>query len=289
MILKQHEHSNLWVNYKNKGENFCGDGEKMRFIDAHIHLSDEEYDDIINEIISEAKNNNVVALVSNSMDLKTSVKSLKLAEKYPKLVYAALGIHPWNTANVTEEDLAKTIEIISKEKENKNEALVAIGEIGLDYKYTKVWEKQLKIFEEMLHLAEKLNLPVIIHSRGTTTQIVEMLPSFNLNKVLLHWFSRPISALKKAIEHNYYITEGPPTAYSNGIREVVRRTPLTNLLTETDGPVRYFKKPFNGKRTTPAFIPTVVEAIAEIKSLKVEEVADQIIKNFEEFFNVKLN
>jgi TatD DNase family protein len=167
--------------------------------------------------------------------------------------------------------------------------LIAIGEIGLDSKYEEIWDKQLMVFNQMLQLAEKLDLPVIIHSRGTTVRIVEMLPSYNLRKVLLHWFSNPISALKKAVESGYYITEGPPTAYSDGIRKVVKKTPLTTLLTETDGPVHYHKSPFNGERTTPALIPTVVEAIAEIKKMDVTTVAEQIAKNFEEFFGIKLN
>ncbi|RLI20262.1 hypothetical protein DRO45_04045 [Candidatus Bathyarchaeota archaeon] len=261
----------------------------MKFVDAHVHLSDEEYAEDLDEIIAEAKKSNVVALVSNSMDLETSVGSLKLSERYPGMVYAALGVHPWNVQNLTDAELKRVEELISEERARKNKALVAIGEIGLDYKYTRVWDKQLMVFNEMLNLAEKLDLPVIIHSRGTTSQIVDMLPSFSLKKVLLHWFSHPLSALKKALEHGYYITEGPPTAYSNGIREVVRRTPLTNLLTETDGPVRYWKNPFKGKRTTPAFIPTVVKAVAEVKGLEVEEVAAQIVKNFEAFFRVKLN
>jgi len=261
----------------------------MKFVDAHVHLSDEEYAEDLDEIIAEAKKSNVVALVSNSMDLETSVGSLKLSERYPGMVYAALGVHPWNVQNLTDAELKRVEELISEERARKNKALIAIGEIGLDYKYTRVWDKQLMVFNEMLNLAEKLDLPVIIHSRGTTSQIVDMLPSFNLKKVLLHWFSHPLSALKKALEHGYYITEGPPTAYSNGIREVVRRTPLTNLLTETDGPVRYWKNPFKGKRTTPAFIPTVVKAVAEVKGLEVEEVAAQIVKNFEAFFRVKLN
>jgi len=259
----------------------------MKFVDAHVHLSDEEYSNCTDEIITEAKNSNVVALVSNSMNLETSIRSLKLTEQYPGTVYAALGIHPWNVNDLTESELQQTLELISGQRQNK--ALVAIGEIGLDIKYERIWDKQLKVFDEMLRLAERLNLPVIIHSRGTTAKIVEMLPSYNVKKVLLHWFSNPISALVKAVENGYYITEGLPTAYSNGIREVVRKTPLTKLLTETDGPIRFFKKPFNGKRTTPAFIPTVVKAIAEIKKIDIGDVAEQIAKNFEEFFGVKLN
>jgi TatD DNase family protein len=259
----------------------------MKFVDAHIHLSDEEYSGCIEEIIAEAKDSNVVALVSNAMNFETSIRSLKLADQYPGMVYTALGIHPWNVNALTEEELQQTMELISEKRQN--DSLVAIGEIGLDYKYATIWDKQLMVFNEMLHLAEKLDLPVIIHSRGTTAKIVEMLPSYNLKRVLLHWFSNPISVLSKVVENGYYITEGLPTAYSNGIREVVRKVPLTNLLTETDGPVRFFKQPFNGKRTTPAFIPTVVKAIAEIKKIDVEDVAGRITKNFEEFFGVKLN
>ena len=259
----------------------------MKFVDAHIHLSDEEYADCVEEIITNAKKANVVALVSNSMDLKTSIESLKLAEKYRGMVYAALGVHPWSVQTLTDEELLEVIELVSEKKAGGK--LVAVGEVGLDIKYEKIWDKQLRVFEEMLRVAERLALPVIIHSRGTTTQIVDMLPSYSLKKVLLHWFSNPISALTNVIEKGYYITEGPPAVYSNGIQEVVRRIPLTNLLTETDGPVRFFRQPFNGKRTSPALIPAVVEAIAKIKKVSVEEAAEQIAKNFTGFFGVKLN
>lgn len=259
----------------------------MRFVDAHVHLSDEEYSKCIDEVMADAKKSNVVALVSNSMDLKTSNDNLKLAEKYPRTIYVALGVQPWNVKSITDDELQQTLMLIEEQKQN--EALVAVGEIGLDQKYDKILERQRSVFKEMLNLAEKLDLPVIIHSRGMTTQIVDMLPSYRLKGVLLHWFSNPISALFKAVEKGYYITEGAPTLYSNETREVVKKVPLTNLLTETDGPVRFFKPPFDGKRTTPAFIPTVVKAIAEIKELDVKEVAEQIIDNFEAFFRVKLN
>jgi TatD DNase family protein len=259
----------------------------MKLIDAHIHLSDAEYAKCTDELVAEAKSSNVVALVSNSMDLETSIGSLKLAEKYPDMVYPALGIHPWNVKVLKENELEETLKLIS-EQSQKN-AVIAIGEIGLDYKYETIWEKQLMVFDKMLRLAEKLTLPAIIHSRGTTAQIVDMLPSYNLKRVLLHWFSHPMSALYKAVDHGYFITEGPPVAYSNGIREVVKKVPLTNLLTETDGPVTYRKPPYNGKLTRPAFIRTVVEAVADVKNMAVAEVADQIAENFESFFNIKLN
>jgi TatD DNase family protein len=133
-----------------------------------------------------------------------------------------------------------------------------------------------------------LELPVIIHSRGTIDKIVEILPSYRLKRVLLHWFSHPLRALRIVVDNGYFITEGPPVVYSNGIREVVGKVPLTNFLTETDGPVTYWKHPYNGQLTKPSFIHNVVEAVAKIKKMQMEDVADQIAKNFEVFFNIKL-
>ena len=256
----------------------------MKLIDAHVHLSDTEYIGHIDELVADAKNAGVTALVTNSMDLKTCQNDLKLAEKYPDLVYPALGIHPWNVNVLKENELQETIDFIQKQKG----IVKAIGEIGLDCKYETIWEKQTMVFDQMLHLAETLELPVIIHSRGTTDKIVEILPSYHLKRVLLHWFSHPMSALAKALDNGYFITEGPPVTYSNGIREVVDKTPITNLLTETDGPVTYWKQPFNGQLTKPSYIRNVVGAVAEIKKMQVEEVAEQIIKNFESFFNIKV-
>jgi TatD DNase family protein len=255
----------------------------MKLIDAHIHLSEAEYVGHIDELIADAKNSGVTALVTNSLDLASCKNDIKLSQQYPNLVYPALGIHPWNVNVLKENELQETIDYIQTQKGK----VVAIGEIGLDYKYESTWEQQLTVFDKMLRLAEIMELPVIIHSRGTTDKIVEMLPSYRLNKVLLHWFSHPLTALAKAIDNGYFITEGPPATYSNGIREVVEKTPLTNLLTETDGPVTYWKQPYNGQLTKPSHIRCVVDAVADIKKISVEEVAEQIVQNFEVFFNIK--
>jgi TatD DNase family protein len=258
----------------------------LRFVDAHIHLSDEEYAGCIDEIIQEARMTNVVALVSNSVDLKTSIKSLELAEKYRGLVYAALGIQPGSVDHLAEGELERTLDLISKQRMNK--AMVAIGEIGLDSNYMCSWNDQLKVFDEMLHCAESLRLPVIIHSRGTAEQVMERLPSYKLERVLLHFFTGPADTLSKAIEKGYYVSEGPVAVYSESLREVVRKVPIANLLTETDGPMRFYKPPFKGNRTTPAFIPQVVKAIADIKKTDVHGVAEKIADNFEQFFTLKL-
>src|SRR3989337_2249563 len=261
-------------------------GIEMKLIDAHIHLSDAEYAKHTDELIAEAKSSAVVALVSNSMDLETSIGSLKLSEKYPGEVYPALGIHPWNVNVLKENELEEILKLIAEHAQKKT--IVAIGEIGLDSKYENIWDKQLLVFNQMLKLSEKLQLPVIVHSRGTTTKIVEMLPSYNLKQVLLHWFSYPLTALSDAVAHGYSITEGPAAAYSSGIREVIEKVPLTNLLTETDGPVKYWKPPFNGQLPKPSFIHNVVKAIAEVKRISFADVAEQVTRNFEKFFNITL-
>ena len=257
---------------------------KMTLIDAHIHLSDAEYSGRIEELIADAKNSDVRALVTNSMDLQTCQSDIQISQKYPDLVYPALGIHPWNVNVLKENELQETIDFILTHKQY----VKAIGEIGLDYKYESIWEAQVMVFDKMLHLAESLDIPVIIHSRGTTDKIVEILPSYRLKRVLLHWFSHPLTALTKAIDNGYFITEGPPVTYSTGIREVVEKTPLTNLLTETDGPVTYWKQPYNGQLTKPSYIKNVVSAIAEIKKITVEVVVEQIEKNFENFFDIEI-
>jgi len=260
----------------------------MRFVDAHIHLADSNYAQNIGEIVEEAKRLSVFALVANSMDLESSRQSLRLAEEYPDHVYAALGIHPWNTKQLKPNEVQDTIDLILRNAENR-QRVVAVGEIGLDSSYSgngEPTEIQMQVFHSMLSASEKTSLPVIIHSRGTTSQIVSLLPSYKIKKVLLHWFSQPHSLIPTIVDRGYYITEGPPSVFSDGIREVIRRIPLTNLMTETDGPVR-FRGPFKGKLTTPSFIPTVVEAIAQLKGKEKTEVADQIFQNFIDFFGVE--
>jgi len=163
-----------------------------------------------------------------------------------------LGIHPWNVSALKENELQQTLQLISTHKQNQH--VVAIGEIALDRRYGKMCDKHLMVFKEMLSIAEKLQFPIIVHSCCAAKQMIEMLPSYNINKVLMHWFSHLISALSKAVENGYLITEGPPLVYSKDLREVVRRIPLTNFLTETDGPVIYKKPPFNGKMSMPSFL-----------------------------------
>jgi len=260
----------------------------MKFVDAHIHLSDPEYGSKVAYVIEEAKKSNVVALVSNSMNYDTCTRNIQLAEENKGFVYAALGMHPWNVTNLTEEELQRTRDFILQHGVNR-EKVVAIGEVGLDPQYAKrreIKDRQVTVFKEMLGLAEKLALPVIVHSRWSASKIMPLLTSYSLRGVLFHWFSSPIELLPQIIERGYYVSEGPPTVFSSRTQEVITHVPITRLLTETDGPVSYYG-PFKDKMTTPAFIPQVVEAIAKIKNLKTDEVAEHILRNFSDFFGIK--
>jgi len=259
----------------------------MRLVDAHIHLSDPEYDGKIHEIIENARQVGVIAIVSNSMNLETSRLSLRLAERYTGLVYAALGIHPWNVNQLAEDELEQTVDFILRNGANV-EKVVAIGEVGLDPQYArrKVQKgTQTKVFCEMLHLAEKLTLPVIVHSRWSAPKILEIMSSYKLKAVLWHWFSSPVDLLPRIVGRGDYVSEGPPVVFSTRIQEVVRLVPLENLLTETDGPVRFYG-PFKDKLTTPALIPEVVKAIAEVKVIEETDVTEQILRNFSNLFNI---
>ena len=259
----------------------------LRFVDAHVHLSDDEFARCVEEILEEARMANVAALVSNSVDFATSMGNLELAEKYPNLVFVALGIHPGSVKDLADGELERIVDLISKQKMNKS--LVAIGEIGLDSKHANTWNDQFRIFGEMLHAAERTRLPIIVHSRGAAEQVLEMLPSYDLGKVLLHFFTGPTGIVFEAVERGYYISEGPAAVYSEDIQEILRKIPTENILTETDGPIRFYRQPFNGKRTSPTFIPLVVKTIAEIKKTDVWSMAEKIAGNFERFFTLKLS
>lgn len=260
----------------------------MKFVDAHIHLSSLEYSQRVAYVIEEAKQSNVVALVSSSMNFETSALNVQLAKENNGFVYAALGIHPWNVTNLAPDELQRTLDFISQHGADR-EKVVAVGEIGLDPQYVKRREfkdLQVRVFQEMLHVADNLSLPVIVHSRWSAPQIMTILPSYNLRGVLFHWFSSPIELLPQIIERGYYVSEGPPVVFSSRTQDVVRHVPINNLLTETDGPVSY-SGPFKDKLTTPAFVPLVVKAVAEIKGIEEKDVAEQVLKNFINFFEIE--
>lgn len=257
----------------------------LRYVDVHIHLADITYSGKVENILDEAAKVGVSSIVACAEDYQTSIETLRIAQKYPSQVYAALGLHPNNIPNMGESELEKIINLI----EENSKKIVALGEIGLDRKIVEneIENDQVFILNALLGVAEKLNLPIIVHSRGASLQILEILPSYNIKKILLHWYSGPLDALPEIVKRGYYLSVGPSLLYAKYLQDIAAIMPLERLLTETDGPVSY-RGPFKGKLTSPSFIPEVVNALTKIKQKSLDEVAIQVMKNFSDLFHMSL-
>jgi len=256
----------------------------MRFIDAHIHLADPEYQSKIGQILADAQENSVVGLVANAMDLKSSRATLSLSEAHPSVVFPAIGIHPWEAGAVSEDDIREVVELILSRKG----PAVSVGEIGLDGRYSteaKNLDRQRTVFQTMLRAAEEAQLPVSVHSRAAFQEVLEILSSFELANVLLHWYSGPLELIPEIISRGYYVSVGPSSVYVAKIQEIAKRIPLTQILVETDGPVRY-QGIFKGKVTAPSFLREVVRNLAKVKGGQIEEVSETIYENTRRFLGL---
>lgn len=229
-----------------------------------------------------AINNKVTRLLSNAMDYDTSIETVSLAKQYESTVLAAVGFHPWTIVSGRSFDLNKFEPLLDKNREHVR----AIGEIGLDAKYTQDQEKrdrQKEVFQFFLGVAEKRRLPIVVHSRLAVDEVLDELSRFNPPKVLLHWYDGPAEKLELIKELGYLISIGPALLYSKRIAEIARKADLGMVLSETDGPVPHHG-PFKGRMTQPSFVIDVVRNLAEIKSESVETVRDAIWTNFQELF-----
>jgi len=250
---------------------------KLRFIDCHVHLSDETYRKKMPQLIEASEGVGVIALIANSENLETSLTTLKLSDRHPHRIYPALGIHPWHAAKVDEDEVIAISDLITQ----NDELLMAVGEVGLDNTYVKSSDEkrlQEEIFEAMLDIAEQAHLPVIIHSRQSASEVLGRVAGRDLISVVMHWYSGPTEFIEEFTSKRYYVSFGPPICYAKHIQEIAKLTPLDAILTETDGPVRY-REPFSNKETTPELLPIVVQKLAELKEIGVTAMADQIIEN----------
>ena len=251
----------------------------MSYIDAHLHLADPAYTSSTKSIIEDATRNSVTRLLSNAVDYSTSVRTISLAKQYEGTVLAAVGIHPSTVVGEAGYELAQFERLIDENREY----VKAIGEIGLDGKYTQDEEKksrQREVFRFFLRIAEKKQLPVVVHSRLAVDEVLDELSRFNLPKVLLHWYDGPLEKLELIRERGYLISIGPTLLYSKRIAEVARKADLSIILSETDGPVSYHG-PFEGKVNQPTFVIDVVRKLAETKIKRAQEVRDAVWNNFQ--------
>lgn len=235
------------------------------FTDSHCHLYDEYYDDI-DSIIKLSEDNKVTRFINNGCDSSTNKEVIDKISKYEN-VYGAIGLHPEYVDKYKEED----IEFIKNNLNNKK--VIAIGEIGLDYYYTKENKKeQIKLFETQLKLAEKENIPAIVHSREATLDTLTILKKYKV-KGLIHSFSGSLETAKEYIKLGYLIgVNGVITFKNANIKDVIKEIPLEYLVLETDSPY-LTPVPFRGKQNNPSHIIDIAKFVCELKSISLEELS----------------
>lgn len=247
-------------------------------IDTHIHLNDERYLDILDEVIEEARNNDVEKMIVIGYDYQSSKKAVELANQYPFL-YAAVGLHP-SEVQKNGENIDWLNELIKEQK------VVAIGEIGLDYHWDKTYvELQKELFIKQLELAKANNLPVSIHSRSASNDTFTILKNHHI-KGVLHCYSQSLELAREYVKLGYYLGIGGVVTFQNSkeLVSVVDEINLKWMVVETDGPY-LAPYPFRGKLNKPAYLKYIIEKIANIKNMEVEEVKKILEENTYKLFS----
>ncbi|RNJ76766.1 MAG: TatD family deoxyribonuclease [Nitrosopumilus sp. H13] len=237
--------------------------------DSHIHLSDPEYAPYIGDVLSGMKSLQIRACCV-SMDAASSLETVSLAEQ-SDLVLPFVGVHP-ECAKEGADGVAGVIE--------EHPGISGIGEIGIDPSFASddgESKGQVQVFESMLEIAERMNLPVSIHSRRSLDAVLDIMTSYG-GRALLHWFDGNKKQLRRAMEMGLFVSYGPVAIYANDKQALLSRTDKSKILVETDGPVR-FSRCFESKPGQPSFIPSVVFCASQILGKTFEETACLLEEN----------
>lgn len=245
-------------------------------IDIHCHANLYL---TLDEIINDAQNSNVMKIIAVAMSYTSLERILEISAHYES-IYPALGIHPEEISQnkKIEVQLDSILDLIK----NNRDDICAIGEIGLDHHFVKdktYYPIQKKIFEEMLSLAQEMRLPVSIHSKGAEQIVFDLLSSYDIPNINIHWYSGPEKFLKEGIDRGYYFSITPAIKYSTNVKKVVLNVDNQHLLLESDGPVKY-----SGVTGTPSMINEVLRIISEIKDTNLNELEKQIEENTKNIF-----
>lgn len=253
-------------------------------IDSHAHLDDRRFNRDRDRLINSLEDFGVELVINNGADLKSSIASINLAEKYDN-VYATVGIHPHSAKEMDE----TTIEALRDLA--KHEKVVAIGEIGLDFHYdNSPRDVQRKWFKRQLELAKELDMPVTIHSRSASQEVFDMIKEAQDGTLrgVMHCYSDSVEMAKDYVDLGFYISLAGPVTFKNAKtpKEVAKVVPLDRLLVETDSPY-LTPEPNRGKRNEPAYVRYVAGQIAELKGISYEELAEATNRNTKELFGIK--
>ncbi|MGO4890204.1 TatD family hydrolase [Anaerobacillus sp. MEB173] len=252
--------------------------------DTHVHLNADQFDEDYEQVIERARNEGVSNMVVVGFDLKTIKKAMALVEQYDD-IYAVVGWHPVDAIDFTEEDL-KWIEQLATHPK-----VVGLGEMGLDYHWDKSpKEIQKEVFRKQIRLAKKVKLPIVIHNRDASLDIVTILKEEGAHEVggIMHCFGGSIEIARECMDMNFYISFGGPVTFKNAKKpkEVAKEIPMDRLLIETDCPY-LAPHPYRGKRNEPAYVKLVAEQIAELKGISLEELAQKTTDNAKKIFDIK--
>ena len=256
-------------------------------IDSHAHINDDAFINDYDEVIKRAKESGISYILIPGWDIESSKKAIKIAEKYDG-VYAAIGIHPENIDNLDINYLSILEEL------SKNPKVKAIGEIGLDYHY-RVDNKHLQteVLTSQLKLASKLKLPVVIHSRDCTEDMLHTLKAhvkscgFNDKVGVMHSYSGSKETMNEYLKLGFYISFSGPVTFKNAPinKENALLCPLNKMLVETDSPYMT-PEPYRGKRNEPAFVNYVIDQIAALKEKDRDMLSNSLLSNFIYLFNI---
>lgn len=247
--------------------------------DTHAHYCDSQFDDDRTSLLESMKSNNIQYITEICANIKDVNKIISLTQKYD-FMSCALGVHPSEVADLTEADML----LIKDTYLNKNNKVVAIGEIGLDYHFDDDPEPdiQKKWFVRQLELAKELTLPIVIHSRDAAKDTFDILKSNGgaPNSGVIHCYSYSAEMAKDFIDLNFYIGIGGVVTFKNAkkLKEVVDAIPLEKIVLETDCPYMA-PTPHRGTRNSSLYLPLVVDEIANIKGVSPKEVENITMKN----------
>ena len=248
------------------------------FTDTHCHLYQEYYLDI-NETIKEAIENDVNRYFVVGCDTKSNQEVIDVINKYDN-TYGIIGIHPEYAENYKDEDIEFIKNSITKNK------VIAIGEIGLDYHYSKdLKNEQKELFEKQLKIAEDNNIPVVIHSREATQDTIDILKKYHV-KGIIHAFSGSLETANIYIKMGFKLGVGGVITFKNSnLKDVIKQIPINNIVLETDAPY-LTPHPYRGSQNAPKYIKIIAEFLAELYDIPLSQVAKVTNQNIREIFDL---
>mgnify|MGYP001024412904 CR=1 FL=1 len=240
-------------------------------IDTHAHL--DEFSDP-QAVIQEAEAQGVVAIVAVGQDRASNSKAMRLAARYPGLVFPAIGYHPWRIDPETDRETLAQID------ENLDHC-VALGEVGLDYKAKAKKKVQKQVFQELIALANAHDKPMILHCRYSHARAHQMVKDAGVKRAVFHWYSGPIDLVPEIAASGYYMSACPALIYNPYHIEAIRAVPLSSLLLETDCPVTY-----QTLESRPVHVRLTLEKAAEARAETLREIADATTANARRCFGI---